>query len=196
MHGGLKISTNLENLENLENLDSLDENLDAAKSRLKSLDFKNIDNKKSWSRHDGHSRRFSKASLDTKDVLDLDLDWSRLSRPPCLINSERPETKVTIAFKEYPWLHFPNTGNKYLGERLKAYFRKNYFGNKQVKVQSLIFESLFSGYCLEIWEIMSRGSLFSNVLFQGFPTCGTRTTGGTWTGFRLYAEILKWKLSQ
>jgi hypothetical protein len=47
MHGGLKISTNLENLENLENLDSLDENLDAAKSRLKSLDFKNIDNKKS-----------------------------------------------------------------------------------------------------------------------------------------------------
>ena len=33
----LKISTNL------KNLDSLDENLDAAKSRLKSLDLKNLD---------------------------------------------------------------------------------------------------------------------------------------------------------
>jgi hypothetical protein len=36
----LKISTNL------ENLDSLDENLDAAKSRLKSLYLKNLDKKK------------------------------------------------------------------------------------------------------------------------------------------------------
>ena len=38
-----------------------------------------MEKKKSWSRHDGHSRRFSKVSLDV-----LDLDWSRLSRPPCL----------------------------------------------------------------------------------------------------------------
>jgi hypothetical protein len=35
-----KVSTNL------KNLDSLDENLDAAKSQLKSLDFKNLDEKK------------------------------------------------------------------------------------------------------------------------------------------------------
>jgi hypothetical protein len=40
--------------------------------------------KKRWSWHDGHSRRFSKVSLNTKDVLNLDIDWSRLSRPPCL----------------------------------------------------------------------------------------------------------------
>ncbi len=38
--------------------------------------------KKSWSWHDGHSGRFSKVSLDVKDVLDL--DWSQLSRPPGL----------------------------------------------------------------------------------------------------------------
>ena len=38
--------------------------------------------KKSWSWHDGHSRRFSKVSLDAMDVLDL--DWSRTLRPPGL----------------------------------------------------------------------------------------------------------------
>jgi hypothetical protein len=38
----------------------------------------------SW--HEGHSRQFSKSGLDTKDNLDLDLDWSRLSRPPGLKN--------------------------------------------------------------------------------------------------------------
>ncbi len=40
--------------------------------------------KKSWSRH------FKKVCLDTKDVLDLDLDWSRLSRPPTLHKRHRP----------------------------------------------------------------------------------------------------------
>ncbi len=33
------------------------------------------------------SRHFKKVSLDAKDVLDLDLDWSRLSRPPWLFES-------------------------------------------------------------------------------------------------------------
>jgi len=32
-----------------------------------------------------------------------------------------------------------------------------------------------------------------NSLNQGFPTCGTRTTGGTQTGPRWYAEIFKVK---
>jgi hypothetical protein len=40
--------------------------------------------KKSWSRPSRKSRHFKKVGLDTKDVLDLDLDWSRLSRPPGL----------------------------------------------------------------------------------------------------------------
>ncbi len=60
-------------------LDNLDKNLDASKSWVKSLNFKNLDReKKNWSWH------FKKVSLDTKDVLDLDLDWSRLLRPPGL----------------------------------------------------------------------------------------------------------------
>ncbi len=86
------VSTNLNNLNASWQiltiwtcLDNLDKNLDVSKSRLKSLNFKNLDwEKKSWSRHDGHSRRFSIVSLDTKDVTDFDLDWSRQSRPPCL----------------------------------------------------------------------------------------------------------------
>ncbi len=83
------VLTNLDNLDKSRQISTistrLDKNLDASKSQLKSLDFKNLDReKKSWSRHDGHSRRFSKVSLDTMDVLDLDLDWSRTSRPPGL----------------------------------------------------------------------------------------------------------------
>ena len=61
-------------------LDSLDKNLDTAKSRLKSLDFKNLDRDKmkvDLDRPSRKSRRFSKVSLDAKDVLDLDLDLSR-----------------------------------------------------------------------------------------------------------------------
>ena len=61
----LKISTNL------ENLDSLNENLDAAKYPLKSLYLKNLDREKN-------------CGLDTKDSLDLNLAWYRLSRPPGL----------------------------------------------------------------------------------------------------------------
>ncbi len=44
-------------LTNLKNLDSLDENLDATKSRLKSLDFKNLNREK-------------KVDLDMMDILD------------------------------------------------------------------------------------------------------------------------------
>jgi hypothetical protein len=58
------------------NLDNLDKNLDASKSRLKNLDFKNLDREK------------KEVDLDRRENLDyskkLDLDWSRLSRPPCL----------------------------------------------------------------------------------------------------------------
>ncbi len=61
-------------------LDDLDKYLDKDKSWLKNLDFKNLDREKK----NGHSRRFSKVSLDTKDILDLDLDWSQLLRPPTL----------------------------------------------------------------------------------------------------------------
>jgi hypothetical protein len=50
-----------------------------------SIETLDLDTFKSWSQRDGQSRRFSKVSLDTKDVLDLDLDWSRPSRPPSLI---------------------------------------------------------------------------------------------------------------
>ncbi len=51
-------------------LDDLDKNHDAAKSWLKSLDLKILT---------------EKVGLDTKDSLDLDLDWSRMSRPPGLV---------------------------------------------------------------------------------------------------------------
>ena len=50
-------------------LNDLDKNLDAAKSRLKSLNFKNLEQEK-------------KVGLDTR--YSLDLYWSRLSRPPGL----------------------------------------------------------------------------------------------------------------
>jgi len=51
-------------------------------SRQKSRRFKvSTEKKKSWSWPSRKSWLFKKVSLDTKDVLDLDLDWSR---PPCL----------------------------------------------------------------------------------------------------------------
>ncbi len=36
-----------------------------------------------------------KVRLDAKDILDLDLDWSRLSRPPCLVKSKK---KMSFVF--------------------------------------------------------------------------------------------------
>ncbi len=62
--------TFLANLDR-ELVNFLDENLDAAKSWLKSLDFKDLDREK-------------KTGLYTKDSLNLELDWSRLSRSPGL----------------------------------------------------------------------------------------------------------------
>ncbi len=38
-----------------------------------------------WSQHEGQSRQVEKVGLDTKDNLDLKLDYSRLSRPPSLL---------------------------------------------------------------------------------------------------------------
>ena len=56
-----------------------------SRSWLKSLDFKNLNrDKKERSQPSRKSWHCKKVSLDTKDILDLDLDWSRLSRPPGL----------------------------------------------------------------------------------------------------------------
>jgi hypothetical protein len=64
-------------------LDDLNKNLDTAKSQLKSLNFKNLNREKKVDLdRQEKSRHFKKVSLDTKDFLDL--DWSRLSRPPGL----------------------------------------------------------------------------------------------------------------
>ncbi len=55
-----------------------------------SLDWKililkiSTEKKKSWSWPSRKSWHFKKVSLDRKDILNLDLDWSRLSRPPTL----------------------------------------------------------------------------------------------------------------
>ncbi len=65
-------------------LDDLDKNFDAAKSGLKSLDFKNLDREKKI-----RSSHFNKVGLDTKDSLDLDLDWSQLSRPSGFVKAFR-----------------------------------------------------------------------------------------------------------
>ena len=78
-------------------LDDLDKNLNTAKSRLKSLDFK-----KFWSRHDGQSWRFSKVGLDRSR--NLDLDWSRLSRPPGL---KIRQTSRLVDFWKYYYPRLP-----------------------------------------------------------------------------------------
>ncbi len=70
----------------LISLHDVNKNLNAAKSWLKSLNFKNLDREEiKRSRQYRKSRRFSKVGLDTKDILDLNLDWSQLSRPPGLV---------------------------------------------------------------------------------------------------------------
>ncbi len=67
------ISTNLDNFY-------------AIKSRFLFLSRLSISTfQKPTSRLSRKSRYFKKVSLDAKDVLDLDLDWSRLSRPPELL---------------------------------------------------------------------------------------------------------------
>ncbi len=71
-----------------EILKILDKYLNKDKSWQKNLDFKNQKKKrkrkKKKSRPSRKSRHQKKVSLDTEDVLGLDLDWSRLSRPPGL----------------------------------------------------------------------------------------------------------------
>jgi hypothetical protein len=64
---------------------------------LKSLDFK-----KFWSRHDGQSWRFSKVGLDRSR--NLDLDWSRLSRPPGL---KIRQTSRLVDFWKYYYPRLP-----------------------------------------------------------------------------------------
>ncbi len=66
-------------------LNNLDKNLDTAKSHLKSLEVKNLDQEKKIS-----------VGLNTKDILDLDLDWSRLLRPPGLLNGNSQLRKCQL----------------------------------------------------------------------------------------------------
>ncbi len=69
-------------------LNNLDKNLDASKSRLKSLNLKNLNReKKSWSWLSRKFWHFKKVGLNTKEVLDL--DWSQLSRPPGLNKDDK-----------------------------------------------------------------------------------------------------------
>jgi len=69
-------------------LNNLDKNLDVSKSWLKSLNMKNLDQvKKSSSQQLRKSWQFLKARLDRLRNLNLDLDWSWLSRPPSLVFS-------------------------------------------------------------------------------------------------------------
>ncbi len=64
---------------------NLDKHLNASKSRLKSLDFKNLDReKKKLISTVKKISTLKKVGLDTKDVLNLDLNCSQLSRPPGL----------------------------------------------------------------------------------------------------------------
>jgi hypothetical protein len=77
-------------------LDDLNKNLDAAKSRLKRHDFKNLDQDKKNSGLD---------VMDNLDKLDiLDLDWSRLSRPPGLGPTHLPQMLVRLWSKITFWL--------------------------------------------------------------------------------------------
>ncbi len=64
-----------------------------------SIESLDLDISKSWSRPSRKSRQVLKTGLDAKDVLDL--DWSRLSRPPTLSlflqlnpNTMRPKTNL------------------------------------------------------------------------------------------------------
>ncbi len=65
--------------------------------------------KKSQSRPSRKSRRFSKVSLDTKDVLDLDLDWSRRRDPQAYFFLKHLHLKSILSFwgKSYFDQSFP-----------------------------------------------------------------------------------------
>ncbi len=62
------------------------------------------------SRHKGQSRLFSKVGLDTKDILDLDLVWSRLLRPPGLKMILRNEEEKTQTDARTDELHRSKVG--------------------------------------------------------------------------------------
>jgi hypothetical protein len=68
------------------NLNSLNKNLDVTKSRLKRLDFKNLNQeKKSDLDMMDNLDTINNSGLDTKDNLDLNLNWSQLLRSPGLL---------------------------------------------------------------------------------------------------------------
>jgi hypothetical protein len=89
-----EISKNLDNLESLDKsrqsqfVSTISINISTKINLNRKISILKIstEKKKSWSQHDGYSWRFSKVSLHMKDDFDLDLDWSRLSRPPRLRN--------------------------------------------------------------------------------------------------------------
>jgi hypothetical protein len=101
----LSISTLAESrLDSRDFLDSLKNdiltNLDsfyAIKSQFVSIETLDLDisktasglSRKFWLSR--KSRHFKTVSLDAKDILDLKLNWSRLSRPPCLDDSLRDQ---------------------------------------------------------------------------------------------------------
>jgi hypothetical protein len=62
-----------------------------------SIETLDLDISKSWSWPSRKSWQVLKTGLDAKDVLDLDLDWSRLSRPPTLL-------KTSLSLSQYSWL--------------------------------------------------------------------------------------------
>jgi hypothetical protein len=130
-------STNLDCvLTNLENLDAsrqiltistrLDKSLQSRRvstiltkiSTRQSLDWKisilkiSTEKKKKLISTVEKSWQFKKVSLDTKDVLDLDLDWSRLSRPPGLLS-------ISFWFLQF-----------YISEKIRNYFHLNIFQNE------------------------------------------------------------------
>ncbi len=158
------VSTNLKNLDAsqqiltiLTRLDNLDKNLDASKSRLKR-------EKKSWSQPSRKSRQFKKVSLDTKDILDLDLDWSRLSRPPTLVwTSALSEPNIKI-----------HSGEKI---RMHGY---GYNGTIRVTSPSIGLDENNS-FC------MRRGHFTINTHIVGF------TSSFLWIGENLsYSERIQW----
>jgi hypothetical protein len=90
-----KVSKILKSLKNLEKSQKSWQSLFVSTISINistkiNLDWKisiwkiSTEKKKSWSRLWRKSWHFKKVSLDTKDILDLDLDWSWLSRPPGL----------------------------------------------------------------------------------------------------------------
>ncbi len=58
---------------------------------------------KPTSRLSRKSQQFSKVGLDTKDNLDLDLNWSQLSRPPGLVTKQNMFLRLPTVPKTLVW---------------------------------------------------------------------------------------------